>query len=75
METTNKSILRSDELNCPSCVNNIESHLNNMEGVREVTVHFSTGRIEVEHDVSQVSLQDLIDAVKETGYKVRVSQF
>jgi copper chaperone len=49
MKTLSKTILRSDELSCPSCVNNIESNLNKKDGVEKATVHFSTGRIEVEH--------------------------
>ncbi len=43
MKTLTKTIRRSDELNCPSCVNNIESNLNKKDGVEKATVHFSTG--------------------------------
>lgn len=75
MEILTKTILRSDELNCPSCVNNIESNLNNMMGIEEATVHFSTGRIEVEHDADQVSEEDLIEAVRQSGYESYVSAF
>jgi copper chaperone CopZ len=39
------TVLRSDELSCPTCVNNIESSLNRVEGVSRTKVHFSTGRI------------------------------
>ena len=75
METLTKTILRSDELNCPSCVNNIESNLNNMGGVEEATVHFSTGRIEVAHNADIISEHDLVEAVRQSGYESYVSAF
>lgn len=75
METLTKTILRSDELSCPSCISNIESNLNKMEGIEKATVHFSTGRIEVEHDAGQVSEEDLIEAVRQAGYESYVSAF
>lgn len=75
MKTLNKTILRSEELNCPSCVNNIEGNLNQMDGIEMAKVHFSTGRIEVEHDPELVSESDLIEAVRQSGYKATVSPF
>lgn len=75
MKSLKKTILRSEDLSCPSCVSNIESTLNNMEGVQEAEVHFNTGRIEVEHDNEAVSEQNLIDAIRDTGYQAKVSNF
>ena len=69
------TILRSDELSCPTCVDNIESNLNNMEGVSAAKVHFNTGRIEVEHDPETVSDEKLIKVIAKSGYEARVSQF
>jgi copper chaperone CopZ len=46
-----------------------------MEGVHEAEVHFNTGRIEVEHDNEAVSEQNLIDAIQDTGYQAKVSNF
>lgn len=70
-----KTILRSEDLNCPSCVNNIESNLNAIEGIQKAKVHFNTGRIEVNCDTDQISDQDLVKAVRECGYEATVSQF
>ena len=75
MNTLTKTILRSDELSCPSCISNIESNLNNIEGVEEATVHFSTGRVEVVHDADMVSEQELVEAVRQSGYESYVSEF
>lgn len=75
MKTLTKTILRSDELNCPSCVNNIESNLNRKDGVEKATVHFSTGRIEVEHQPEVISENELVEAVRQTGYGSHASPF
>jgi len=70
-----KTTLRSDELSCPTCVDNIESSLNQTEGVSEAAVHFNTGRIEVEHDPETVSEDKLVEIVGQSGYEARISQF
>lgn len=73
--TTTTTILRSDELSCPSCVKNIESNLNQTEGISKANVHFNTGRIEVEHDPESVSEDKLVEIVEQSGYQARISQF
>jgi len=70
-----KTILRSDNLSCPSCIAKIEKALMNVRGVQEARVHFNTGRIEVQHDPATVSADDLAKAVRSIGYKARVSAF
>ncbi|WP_445664714.1 heavy-metal-associated domain-containing protein [Fodinibius sp. AD559] len=70
-----KTTLRSDDLSCPTCVSNIESNLNQKKGVTKANVHFSTGRIEVEHDPDEISGDELIEAVRQSGYEAKVSQF
>ena len=67
-----KSRLRSNELSCPSCVAKIEKSVGAVAGVESVTVHFNTGKIDVEHD-DQVSADALVQAVKRTGYDARPS--
>lgn len=70
-----KTILRSDELNCPSCVNNIESNLNSMEGIEKATVKFNSGKIEVDYDPELLTEEDLVNAVQQSGYLAFVSPF
>jgi len=70
-----KTILRSDNLSCPSCIAKIEKALMNVRGVQEARVHFNTGRIEVQHDPATVSADDLAKAVRSIGYEARVSAF
>lgn len=69
------TILRSNEFTCPSCVKTIESALGALEGVEHASVHFSTGRVEVEHDASVVTATELQRAVAAAGYSARVAPF
>lgn len=68
------TILRSN-LTCPSCIVKIQKQLRQTEGVQDATVHFSTGRIEVEHDQSLASTDVLVDAVRRAGYDATISPF
>ena len=70
-----KTILRSQELSCPSCVAKIEKALKSLDGVEEAEVHFNTGRIEVQHDPASASGDDLVKAVRSAGYDARISAF
>jgi copper chaperone len=70
-----KTILRSQELSCPSCVTKIEKALLNVAGVSEAKVFFNSGRIEVQHDPAGVDVESLVQAVRAAGYEARVSPF
>jgi copper chaperone len=72
---TMKTILRSKELTCPSCIAKIEKALERVEGVEEATVHFTTGRIEVIHDAERAPGDKLVAVVREAGYESKVSPF
>jgi copper chaperone len=69
-----KTILRSQELSCPSCVAKIEKALHGVSGVNEAKVHFNTGRIVVEHD-EQTTVDKLVKAVRSAGYEANVTAF
>lgn len=70
-----KTLLRSQELTCPSCVAKIEKAIKALEGVEDAKVYFNTGRIEVQHDLSQVSPEDLVKVVRSAGYEAKVAAF
>jgi copper chaperone CopZ len=73
--TTRTTVLRSSEFTCPSCVGKIEKKLRPLPGVASATVHFSTGRVVVAHDPSVVSVDDLVAAVADAGYRAVPSSF
>jgi copper chaperone CopZ len=70
-----KTILRSQELSCPSCVAKIEKALKAVDGVEQAIVYFNTGRIEVEHDPEAVKGGDLVATVRSVGYEAQVTPF
>jgi copper chaperone CopZ len=70
-----KTILRSQELSCPSCIAKIEKALKGTEGVNAAKVHFNSGRIEVEHDEQKAGTQKLVDVIRSVGYESKVSPF
>jgi copper chaperone CopZ len=70
-----KTILRSQELSCPSCVAKIEKALQGVNGVEAAKVHFNTGRIVVEHDPGAAPAEALVKAVRAAGYEAKVSAF
>lgn len=70
-----RTILRSDELSCPSCIPKIENALNALPGVEKAEVKFNIGKIEVSHDPDQTSVEALVNAVRGTGYEARPSAF
>lgn len=70
-----KTILRSEDLSCPSCIAKIEKALHRVEGVAEATVHFNSGKIEVDHDPDGAPAEVLVETVRRVGYESRVSPF
>ena len=70
-----KTILRSKELTCPSCIAKIEKALTAVNGVENAKVFFSTGKIEVQHDPEVVKGAELEKAIRSIGYEARVSAF
>ncbi len=70
-----KTLLRSTELSCPSCVVKIEKALKAVPGVVDAKVHFNTGRIEVEHDPQRANTEQLVKTVRAVGYEAKVAAF
>ena len=67
------TILRSEDLACPTCVAGLEKMLRATDGVETAAVHFMSGRIEVRHDPERVSAAALAKAIRKAGYGVRPS--
>ncbi len=73
--TATRTILRSDELSCPSCVPKIEKALLALPGVEKAEVKFASGRIEVEHDPALTDVAALVNSIAKTGYTAKPSAF
>ena len=70
-----RTILRSNELSCPSCIVKIEKALGRVDGVHRAEVKFNSGKIEVEHDPARVPPEVLVETVRAVGYESEVSPF
>lgn len=73
--TATHTTLRAEGFSCPSCVTKIEKSLKKMPGVTDASVKFASGRIEVDHDASVASVDDLVANVAKVGYKAKPSAF
>ena len=73
--STTRTILRAEGFSCPSCVAKIEKQVGRLDGVAAVKVHFATARIEIDHDPSVATTDDLVAAVAKAGYTARPSAF
>lgn len=72
---TTHTLLRAEGFSCPSCVSKIEKQVGRLDGVENVTVHFASGRVEVDHDAAKTSVDELVAAVDKAGYKSQPSAF
>ncbi|WP_026373477.1 heavy-metal-associated domain-containing protein [Agrococcus lahaulensis] len=72
---TTRTKLRAEGFSCPSCVSKIEKRVGRLDGVDDVTVHFASSRIEIDHDATKVSVDRLIDEVAKAGYTAKQSAF
>ncbi|MFA5953236.1 MAG: heavy metal-associated domain-containing protein [Candidatus Pacearchaeota archaeon] len=57
-------------MHCASCASNIERSLKKISGIKEVSISLVTNKAIVEFD-KNVSDEELINAVKRAGYKVK----
>ena len=58
-------------VNCPTCVVNIESFLDDVPGVDDVNVNFGAERVTVQYDPSLVTLEKMQEVVEGAGYYIR----
>lgn len=72
---TTHTLLRAEGFSCPSCVKKIEKQVGRLAGVEKVKVHFASARIEVDHDETQSSVNDIVAAIAKAGYKATPSAF
>lgn len=69
------SVFRAEGFSCPSCVAKIEKQVGRLKGVHQVSVKFASGRVEVDHDQSLTSTDEIVAAIDKAGYKAALSAF
>lgn len=72
---TTRTVLRAEGFTCPSCVTKIDKQVRRLDGVSAVTVHFASGRIEIDHDPGVTEVPALVEAVARAGYTARPATF
>lgn len=62
-------LIRIEGMHCHKCEQAIKKNLQRQSGVHEAEVDFASGQASVLFDPKQATVAQLIEAVKETGYK------
>ena len=62
-------LIRIEGMHCHKCEMSIKKILQQRLGVHEVEVDFASGQASVLYDPAAISVGQLVEAVKQTGYK------
>jgi copper chaperone CopZ len=63
-----KATLKVNGMTCGNCVKHVTKALSKVPGVTEPTVSLEKGRVELDYDPSQSSLEAITEAVTKAGY-------
>lgn len=66
--------LNIDKMSCGSCVANITTALQQLDGVASVEINVTSGRGKVAYDADKVAAPRIASVVTEAGYPARVTQ-
>jgi copper chaperone len=64
-ETTQFRVL---DLDCPTCASTVERAVNAKDGVEDVAVHYTTGRVEISYDGEIADPGTFATAIENQGY-------
>lgn len=65
-----QTALKIGGMHCAGCVNSIQKHVTNVDGVAKCEVNLASQKAELEFDPSVVSLQTIEKAIQSAGYRV-----
>jgi copper chaperone CopZ len=57
-------------MHCAGCVNSIQRHLSNLQGVSKIEVNLANERTMLEYDPAQVKMGAIEKGIEEIGYRV-----
>lgn len=63
-----KTLLKITGMHCVSCAMSVDGDLEDTKGVKSAKTNYAKGHCEVEFDESIVSVEEIIETVKNTGY-------
>lgn len=61
--------LNIEGMHCTGCSTRLEKVLNNVDGVENAKVSLEEKKADIKYDETQVSEKELIEAVKDAGFK------
>lgn len=64
--------LKIDGMHCTSCAMNIDFDLEDLEGVKAAKTNYAKQECDVEFDSEKVSIEQILQTIKRTGYKALV---
>ncbi len=64
-----KVILKLGGMGCAACAAKIDKTLNQVPGVINAGVNFATGKATIDYNSDKISVEELIEAILEIGYK------
>ncbi len=64
--------LQLETLTCPSCLQKIEATLKSLAGIDHAStkISFSTSKVKLDFDESQITIEDIENAIGKIGYEV-----
>lgn len=65
-----KVILNVSGMSCGHCVKAVEGSVGALNGVKEVNVQLSEGKVEVDFDPTAVTVEAIKDVIDDQGYDV-----
>jgi len=66
--------LKIDGMHCASCVGTVERGVSALDGVSECNVNLATNSAAIKFDESALSVQGIIERIRELGYGARIGQ-
>ncbi|WP_088105573.1 copper chaperone CopZ [Halalkalibacter urbisdiaboli] len=57
-------------MSCGHCVNAVENNVGALVGVSKVSVNLGEGKVEIEFNPSEVTLEEIKDVIDDQGYDV-----
>jgi len=65
-----KVTLNVQGMSCEHCVRAVKGSVGELSGVKNVDVHLAEGKVDVEFDPNEVTLDKVKEAIEDQGYEV-----
>lgn len=64
--------LKVDGMTCPTCTYRVSNALVKLPGVKEAEVSLERGQAVVEYDEGKVTVEQMVEAIKQAGYSAKL---